>query len=48
MGVNQGYEAVRTAQAIINIAVMTGNIGREGTGPNSITGQMWCYGIKII
>lgn len=28
MGVNQGYEAVRTAQAIINIAVMTGNIGR--------------------
>lgn len=32
MGVNQGYEAVRTAQAIINICLMTGNIGRPGTG----------------
>ena len=31
MGVNQGYQAVRTAQAIINLAVMTGNIGRPGT-----------------
>jgi len=30
MGVNQGYEAVRTAQAIINLALMTGNIGRPG------------------
>ena len=39
MGVNQGYEAVRTAQAIINIALMTGNIGKPGTGANSITGQ---------
>lgn len=39
MGVNQGYEAVRTAQAIINIALMTGNIGKAGTGANSITGQ---------
>ncbi len=39
MGVNQGYEAVRTAQAIINICLMTGNIGRPGTGPNSVTGQ---------
>lgn len=39
MGVNQGYEAVRTAQAIINLALMTGNIGKRGTGANSITGQ---------
>ena len=39
MGVNQGYEAVRTAQSIINIALMTGNIGKPGTGANSITGQ---------
>lgn len=29
MGVNQSYEAVRTAQAIINLALMTGNIGRS-------------------
>ncbi len=39
MGVNQGYEAVRTAQSIINLALMTGNIGKKGTGANSITGQ---------
>ena len=39
MGVNQGYEAVRTAQSIINLALMTGNIGKPGTGGNSITGQ---------
>ncbi len=39
MGVNQGYEAVRTAQAIINLALMTGNMGKPGTGANSITGQ---------
>ncbi|MGO0846190.1 molybdopterin-dependent oxidoreductase, partial [Clostridioides difficile] len=30
MGVNQSYEAVRTAQAIINLALITGNMGREG------------------
>ena len=34
MGVNQGHEATRTAQAIINLALMTGNIGRLGTGAN--------------
>ncbi len=39
MGINQGYEAVRGAQAIINLALMTGNIGKPGTGANSITGQ---------
>lgn len=47
MGVNQGYEAVRTAQAIINISVMTGNIGREGTGPNSMTGQCNAMGSRL-
>ena len=46
MGVNQGYEAVRTAQAIINIALMTGNIGRPGTGANSITGQCNAMGSR--
>ena len=39
MGVNQSHQAVRTAQGIINLALITGNIGRPGTGPNSITGQ---------
>ncbi|OTN75974.1 hypothetical protein A5886_001050 [Enterococcus sp. 8G7_MSG3316] len=47
MGVNQGYEAVRTAQAIINIALMTGNIGRKGTGANSLTGQSNAMGSRL-
>lgn len=46
MGVNQGYEAVRTAQSIINIALMTGNIGKPGTGANSITGQSNAMGSR--
>ncbi|EGT3617020.1 nitrate reductase [Clostridium perfringens] len=46
MGVNQSYEAVRTAQAIINLALMTGNIGREGTGANSLTGQCNAMGSR--
>ena len=47
MGVNQGYQAVRTAQAIINLAVMTGNIGRPGTGANSLTGQSNAMGSRV-
>lgn len=46
MGVNQGYEAVRTAQSIINLALMTGNIGRPGTGANSLTGQCNAMGSR--
>lgn len=47
MGVNQGYDAVRTAQAIINVALMTGNIGKPGTGANSITGQCNAMGSRV-
>jgi assimilatory nitrate reductase catalytic subunit len=47
MGVNQGYQAVRTAQAIINIALMTGNMGRPGTGANSLTGQVNAMGSRL-
>lgn len=47
MGVNQGYEAVRTAQAIICLALMTGNIGKPGTGANSITGQCNAMGSRL-
>lgn len=47
MGVNQGFQAVRTAQAIINLALMTGNIGKPGTGPNSITGQCNAMGSRL-
>src|SRR5213596_464524 len=47
MGVNQGHEATRTAQAIINLALMTGNIGRPGTGANSFTGQCNAMGSRL-
>src|SRR5438034_5076631 len=47
MGVNQSHEATRTAQSIINLALMTGNIGRPGTGANSITGQCNAMGSRL-
>jgi len=47
MGVNQSYQGVRTAQAIINLALMTGNISRPGTGANSITGQCNAMGSRL-
>jgi len=47
MGVNQSHQGVRTAQAIINLALMTGNIGRTGTGANSITGQCNAMGSRL-
>jgi assimilatory nitrate reductase catalytic subunit len=47
MGVNQSYEGVRAAQAIINLALITGNIGRPGTGANSITGQCNAMGSRL-
>jgi ferredoxin-nitrate reductase len=47
MGVNQGHESTRTAQAIINLALMTGQIGKPGTGPNSITGQCNAMGSRL-
>ncbi|MGD8863358.1 MAG: nitrate reductase [Myxococcales bacterium] len=47
MGVNQSHQGVRTAQAMINIALLTGNIGRPGTGANSITGQCNAMGSRL-
>ncbi len=47
MGVNQSHESTRTAQAIIALALMTGNIGRPGTGANSITGQCNAMGSRL-
>jgi assimilatory nitrate reductase catalytic subunit len=47
MGVNQGHEATTTAEAIINLTLMTGNIGRPGTGANSITGQCNAMGSRL-
>jgi assimilatory nitrate reductase catalytic subunit len=47
MGINQGHESTRTAQAIIALALMTGNIGKPGTGANSITGQCNAMGSRL-
>jgi len=47
MGVNQNYEGTRVAQSLINLALMTGNIGRPGTGANSITGQCNAMGSRM-
>ncbi len=47
MGVNQSHQGVRTAQALIALALMTGNIGRPGTGANSITGQCNAMGSRL-
>ncbi|TDU73431.1 nitrate reductase (quinol-dependent) catalytic subunit [Prosthecobacter fusiformis] len=47
MGVNQSHQATRAAQAIINLALMTGNIGKPGTGANSITGQCNAMGSRL-
>jgi assimilatory nitrate reductase catalytic subunit len=47
MGVNQSHEGVRVAESIIALALMTGNIGRPGTGANSITGQCNAMGSRL-
>jgi assimilatory nitrate reductase catalytic subunit len=47
MGVNQSHEGVRVAQSLINLALLTGNIGRPGTGANSITGQCNAMGSRL-
>jgi assimilatory nitrate reductase catalytic subunit len=47
MGVNQSYEGTRTAQSLINLALITGNMGRPGTGANSITGQCNAMGSRL-
>lgn len=47
MGVNQSHEGVRTAQSLIALALLTGNIGRPGTGANSVTGQCNAMGSRL-
>ena len=47
MGVNQSHEGTRTAQAIVDLALLTGNVGRPGTGPNSVTGQCNAMGSRL-
>jgi assimilatory nitrate reductase catalytic subunit len=47
MGVNQRYAGTRTAQSLINLALITGNMGRPGTGANSVTGQCNAMGSRL-
>ncbi len=47
MGVNQSHESTRTAQAVIALALITGQIGKPGTGANSITGQCNAMGSRL-
>lgn len=47
MGVNQSNSGTRTAQAIINLCLITGNIGKRGTGPCSLTGQANAMGSRL-
>jgi len=46
MGVNHSTKGTETVNAINNLALITGNIGREGASPFSITGQCNAMGTR--
>jgi len=46
MGVNQSSLGTDTVSAICNLALITGNLGREGASPMSITGQCNAMGTR--
>lgn len=46
MGVNHSTQGTLTVNAIINLCLLTGNIGRPGTGPMSVTGQCNAMGSR--
>ncbi|MCB4743105.1 MAG: nitrate reductase [Sulfurovum sp.] len=46
MGVNQSTLGTDTVSAICNLALITGNLGKEGSGPMSITGQCNAMGTR--
>ena len=46
MGVNHSTLGTATVNAICNLALLTGNIGREGAAPFSITGQCNAMGTR--
>jgi anaerobic selenocysteine-containing dehydrogenase len=46
MGVNHSTQGAVTVTAINNLALITGNIGREGAAPFSITGQCNAMGTR--
>jgi len=39
MGINQSREGTAKARSLINLHLLTGQLGREGAGPFSLTGQ---------
>ena len=48
MGVNQSALGTNTVSAICNLALLTGNIGRVGAAPFSITGQCNAMGSRAL
>ncbi|MFN3323569.1 MAG: molybdopterin oxidoreductase family protein [Bryobacteraceae bacterium] len=46
MGVNHSTQGAETVNAICNLALVTGNIGRAGASPFSITGQCNAMGTR--
>src|SRR6266516_530271 len=46
MGVNHSTKGTETVNAINNLALVTGNIGRAGAAPFSITGQCNAMGTR--
>jgi assimilatory nitrate reductase catalytic subunit len=46
MGVNHSVQGAETAALITTLCLVTGNIGRPGTGPFSITGQCNAMGTR--
>jgi assimilatory nitrate reductase catalytic subunit len=46
MGVNQSSIGTDTVSAICNLSLITGNLGREGAAPMSITGQCNAMGTR--
>ena len=46
MGVNHSTQGAETVNAINNLALLTGNIGKAGASPFSITGQCNAMGTR--
>ncbi|EDZ61230.1 nitrate reductase [Sulfurimonas gotlandica GD1] len=46
MGVNQSFMGTDTVSAIVNLHLLTAQIGKEGAGPFSITGQCNAMGTR--
>ena len=47
IGYNQSMHRQHNTMSIVNLHLLTGNIGRPGTGANSITGQCNAMGSRL-